>query len=64
MKYRIWNSKISRIIEAETMGSAWAAVEEDFSENFEIERLDNWDCDKSPDTEWRKDLLIGNTEVD
>ena len=61
MKYRIWNNKISRIIEAETMGSAWAA-EEDFSGSFNIERLDDWDCGEDSDTELEKDLLIDDTE--
>lgn len=61
MKYRIWNNKISRIIEAETMGSAWAA-EEDFNGSFNIERLDDWDCGEDSDTELEKDLLIDDTE--
>jgi hypothetical protein len=61
VKYRIWNNKISRIIEAETMGSAWAA-EEDFNGSFNIERLDDWDCGEDSDTELEKDLLIDDTE--
>ena len=63
MKYRIWNNKISRIIDADTMGSAWAAAKEDFTRSFEIERLYNWDCDENPDTDPEKDLLIDNTEM-
>jgi hypothetical protein len=53
MKYRIWDNKISKIVEAGSMGSAWLAAEDDFTGSFEIERLDNWDCD----TEVEKDLL-------
>tara|TARA_Y100000310_G_scaffold217831_1_gene218953 strand:- start:4290 stop:4490 length:201 start_codon:yes stop_codon:yes gene_type:complete len=62
MKYRIWDNKISRVIEADSMGAAWVAAEEDFPGSFEIERLDNWDCEHvdedTPDTEAEKDLLI------
>ena len=69
MKYRIWDNKISRIVEAGSMGSAWFAAEDDFSGSFEIERLDNWDCGPidedgtEADTELGKDLLIDDTEL-
>ena len=35
------------------MGAAYFLGKEDFPHSFEIERLDNWDCD----TEVEKDLL-------
>ena len=53
MKYRIWDNKISKIVEASSMGAAYFLGKEDFPHSFEIERLDNWDCD----TEVEKDLL-------
>ncbi|MBC8523028.1 hypothetical protein H8D29_03790 [PVC group bacterium] len=64
MKYRIWNNRISRIVEAGSMGDAWAAAKEDFPGTFEIERLDNWDCERidEADTEMEKDLLIDDND--
>ena len=46
------------------MGDAWAAAKEDFPGTFEIERLDNWDCERidEADTEMEKDLLIDDND--
>ena len=60
MKYRIWNNKISRIIEADSMGDAYFLAKEDFPGGFEIERLDDWDCDTELVREVEKDLLNEN----
>ncbi|MAG24743.1 hypothetical protein CMI47_04100 [Candidatus Pacearchaeota archaeon] len=45
MRYRIWDEKTSKIIEASSMGDAFYSSRDEFPGDFEIERLDNWDCD-------------------
>ena len=45
MKYRIWDKKISQIVEAESMGEAWYQARSIFSGDCNVERLDNWDTE-------------------
>ena len=46
MKYRIWNKKISQIVEAESMGAAYYQARDSFSGDYNVERLDNWDTEE------------------
>ena len=59
MKYRIWDKKISQIVEAKSMGDAYYQACGSFSGEFNVERLDNWDTE-DPESSFGGPVHIGH----